>query len=455
MNTKNFKKVISIALSAALTLGVMATSMAFAASDDATRQANSSGTATITMSKILTASQAGKFPNITDFNYTLERIKGWKNANVSTAANGEALAKSAIPMPAASSTANHTVTVSGDTATVAIGNFNAAGAGDTTTQKERETAVPITFTDAGYYVYKVKEVSSTPANVPGLTYDDHEYFIVVYVCNNIDAQGNTVDGVYVHSITSYRNESGSDTYQPTLDEIAYTADHNGAAQTNDRTNLDKVGLSSAEHPNQLDADNMWNDMVTSDLTISKNVKGSLGDVTKEFEFTVTLTGLQPSTNYTIAGNGLSGVQTPTVGSFTSPTLTTNNAGSATFVVKLKDGESITVQGLNATSHYTVSEAASDHVASLALTAEGQNAVIATGTSGNGIAANNAAQTALATAQETIDAADGNQTVAYTNTRSITTITGVQSQMAALIVAAAIAAIAAGLFVARRKSYEED
>ena len=90
---------------------------------DLSRQNASGDTATIKMGKILTSAQDNKFPAVTDFSYTLERIKAWDNSNVSSSKNGTDIARQDIPMPAASSQASHTISVEGDSATVAIGNF--------------------------------------------------------------------------------------------------------------------------------------------------------------------------------------------------------------------------------------------------------------------------------------------------------------------------------------------
>ena len=68
---------------------------------DLSRQNASNDTATIRMSKTLTAVQQNKFPSIEDFSFTLERIKAWNNSNVTANSNGTTLAKSDMPMPAA------------------------------------------------------------------------------------------------------------------------------------------------------------------------------------------------------------------------------------------------------------------------------------------------------------------------------------------------------------------
>lgn len=446
-----FKKVAVLGLGTSMALSSLMMNGALAATHDATEEA-SSPTATIQLGKILDVNQAGKFPRITDFNMTLERVEGWKNANVTAATNGTALQTSEIPMPAASSTANHTISVSGNTATVAVGNFSASDTNDTTTQKKRVTDVPITYTEAGYYVYKVKEISSTPASVPGVTYDDHEYFVVVYVANCTDQNGNTVDGVYVHDITSYRNTSDDDTYMPTLSDISQVTDNGGtAAQENNSTNLGKVGKSTAEHPNQLEAYRMFNSSVTSDVKVSKNVTGNLGVKGKEFPFTMTLTGLEKNASY-VTSTGSVAIDSCSVGTKVSGTeFTTDANGAATLAFKLKDDEFLNVEALPATAQYTVSEAASDHKASYAITAEGGNdATIATAT-----AANDAYNTALATSTETVNPADGDVEIAYTNEKTETPPTGIAVTLIPIAIAGAALSSALVLVKRRKESEVED
>ncbi len=444
---------ISILLEIVLSVSIVLTGAEDAsAAVDLTRQNASDGTATIKMGKTLTVNQSGRFPGITDFNYKLERVSGWANANTSASSSGQTLAKTDIPMPAASSTASHSITVNGDTADISIGNFSGSDASDTGTVKNRFTDVPITFSEAGYYLYKVTESSSTPASVPGVTYDDHEYFICVYVCNKMDADGNTIDGVYVHSMTAYRNESGSSTYQPVLTDIAYVGDNGGtAASDNNESNLGKVGISSADSPNILKADNMWNTFTTSDLVITNNVQGTLGDRSKEFEFTVTLSGLENSKAYQLAGDvELDSITTGTYDQATDM-ITTDAAGQAVFTVKLRDDEQITVEALNATSQYIVSEAASDHIPSYSITAEGgSSAVIA-----NAADARSTGQQVLATSQETVDAGDSDQTVAFQNSRDLATLTGTRTSMLALMVMLAVFVAAAAVYLFTRKSAPDE
>ena len=449
-------------------------------------------TATVTLGKILTTNAANRFPEITDFVFTIEAVEGWNNANVSTAASGADITAANMPMPQSSAAAHQSVTNSGIKSWVLVGDFqdttasnrdSAAGA-DTSTRRTRTTPVNITFSNAGYYVHKVKEEGSIPnntssdyttapvKNVKGVDYDNNEYFMVFYVCNKVDESGNTTDGVYVHSITSYTNESGSQAYKPNLTDIRGIPDNGGnAAGANTgsigsdgvvRHNLGKVGASDPQTPNQLEAYRMWSGYVTHDLVLKKNVTGNLGDRSKLFEFTVTLTGLVNGGTYVTNEAAANGGATSNVviDSVTAGTKNSGNSftataqGTATLVVKMADDGIFVINALPMTAQYAVSEAASDHAASYTVTSSneltsGNTAVIGTASGTNG----STVQTALATGTETVDRYDDTVTIQYTNDRNLATITGVPGMdyMAAAAVLLLLAA-AAAVIIRRRRAY---
>ena len=451
-------------------------------------------TATVTLGKILTCSRDGDFPAVTYFIYTMEAVKAWDNANVSTALSGKEIAAADMPKPETEAGYRAAV-ISGTKATILVGNFQdtsarntSSGDGeDTKTRRTRTTPVDLTFAKAGYYVYKVKEAGSIPESqtegyaqaplksVPGVDYDDNEYFVVFYVCNKVDREGNTTGGVYVHSITSYTNTSGSETYQPDLSDIQNRTDHNGqpASENTGQVERDgsvthqlgKVGVSDPETPNRLEAYRMWNAFVSHDLVLKKNVTGNLGDRSKRFEFTITLTGLEKSKTYTTEAAAVDTGDVTTVEIDRVTTGTKNNAstfvsdaeGKATLHVRMKDDDCLVLGGLPMTSQYRVKEDASDHVASYRIrssnTASGSEAaVIATVDGSNGTVSDQE----LATAQETVDRYDDTVTVLFTNNRDLATVTGVPG-LDYMAYASAGLLLAAGLMmlVRRRKRYEDE
>ena len=301
------RKVAALGASLMLALAMAFPSMALAESGRADPIQNvSNDTATIYIGKVLTVAQDNKFPTVTDFNFRLEAVKAWDNANVSTAVSGKDISVADMPLPAPVSADHKKVTVTGTgTAEIQVGNFAGdpnTSVADTAREKYRSVPVNIKFTKAGYYMYKITELSSVPDSIPGMAYDNNSYYAVVYVCNKTDDQGNTIPGVYVHDITSYRNNPDTDV-QPDLSDIQNVEDNSGnPAAANEYPNFEKVGKTHDEPgtddktgnpvgPNKLEAYRFFNDQTTHDVVVTNNVTGNLGDITKEFEYTVTLSGL--------------------------------------------------------------------------------------------------------------------------------------------------------------------
>ena len=452
MTKKTTRKVLSLFLCAAMIVGVLASSvMSFAATHDPIEDI-STDTATLVLGKELTYSNRQACP-ISSVTYTVEKVEAWRNDNVnamsgSNVVKGQEIAVADMPAP---SSASVNIPLTDNTTThVATGRAN-----DT-----------ITFNKAGYYVYKIKEVPISAITGATVTSDTHEYFAVIYVCNKTaDAEyvtnhpgtkvGDTIPGVYVHDITSYRNTSGSSTYKPTLTDIANVTDNGGtAAQANTQANLGKVGKStttgSGADPDTLEAYKMWNDITYTapvDLTISKNVTGSLGDLTKQFKFDVTLSGLEANGVYNVTTTG-----TPTMvsgkGTYAAGKMTANASGELQFSILLTDDQTFNIADVPSGTAWSVTEGKSDHVASYTVT---PGTSVTGGTGASATDANSADSTAL-TAAGTL-AAD--TTAAYENARNITTITGVPMEVMAPIAALAAVLLIAGAFMLKRRNNEDE
>ena len=193
----------------------------------ADRQANSSGTGTIRLGKILTVNQSGKFPNIEDFVYKITPVAAWDNANVSTKKSGGSIKPADMPKPVTSAASHHDIRgVAPDdldnapwATLITIGNFKNAGENNTSgiygdkehkyvnsdnasniektdegRRRTRVTDVSIKFSKAGYYMYRIEEVGSRRnggndslknlrKDVAGVDYDNNSYYVVFYVCN--------------------------------------------------------------------------------------------------------------------------------------------------------------------------------------------------------------------------------------------------------------------------------
>lgn len=558
-----------------------------------TRQANSSESGTIRLGKILTVNQSGKYPDIEDFVFKITPVAAWDNANLSTIKSGSVIAPSAMPKPSASDTAHHSIiNVSSGTneaepwtSLVALGNFKNGSEDNSSSiygdrdheyinsddasnlakidkdkRRTRVTDVSFRFSKAGYYMYRIEEAGSSPngstgnlndlkKDVAGVDYDDNTYYVVFYVCNKEASEdagsneygqgtqkGDTVNGVYVHTITSWTNQPESSIdgrtatdYKPdnsmrTSDELAdaqnwlhdlmqsedvdssYSTDYGDgghAAELNTggvdnnssgpstvtHDNLGKVGISTPENPNYLEAYRMWNGQTTHDVVLKKNVTGNLGDLSKEFVFEVTLTGLEKNHTYTTdvpagstedeeeAGAATNDVTSAGVKMYDmtpasclaadGKSFTTDGTGAVSFKVKLKDADILVLNSLPRTASYKVTEQASDHVPQYNIVSTNKSAekpaVFAeTGHTpgGNDAAhlgkANSEAKTSLSTETEFVDRYDGTVTIIFQNNRDLATITGIVG-LDYMVYAAALAVIAAVALaiVRRRREYAEE
>lgn len=455
-------------------------------------------TAVIEASKTLTINGT-KFPDIQFVRFRLEAVSGYTNPNISTRVDGQTIGAATVPMPEGTQQGSTSVNLD-------VGDFKAAVSSgdtpDTPAKKVRHGRFgDIEYDTAGYYLYRMTETgslknadSSPQTDVPGVSYDESSYYVVVYVVNNIDEDGDTEQGVHVESVTAWHNsKSAADQDSeivPNLKDIALhgrgngddgSGDNNGSpAGANDTygqnpageqrwDGLGKVGRSdqpsegdvnneNGDDRNVLDAYKFWNSQEMHDVLLTKNVKGNLGDITKQFEFTVTMTGLEKGGSYVIEKTGQPAVaQIPEEnggkGSVddqaSGTTVTADQTGEAVFLVKMSDDQGIRLCDIPAGASYQVSEAASNHEPSYRITstntssAEGESPVIESASGST----DNEKETALATSEESVDSTDGDITIAYTNERNLETITGIPDMV---ICFAAIAVIALAALASLRK-----
>lgn len=471
----------------------------------AARAAVPADTASIGVGKTLTVNGT-KFPDIRYVRFELEAVRGYTNPNASTKIDGQSIAAAAVPMPEGTQQGSTSVSLD-------VGDFKESvsqGASPDTQSKKVRTGrfENILYDTAGYYLYRLKETGSLKAagdepskDVAGVSYDESSYYVVVYVVNNVDEDGNTESGVHVESVTAWHNSKSATDQDseivPNLKDIALHGTTNGDDDSGDNNGreagandtygqnpageqrwdgLGKVGRSdppaqgdenneNGDDRNVLDAYKFWNRQEMHDILLTKNVKGNLGDVTKQFEFTVTMSGLekngtyqigktgQPSVSEIAAANGGKGG----VADLPSGTaVTADQTGAAVFLVKLSDDQGIRLSDIPCGASYRVSEAASNHEPSYRITssntssAEGERPVIVSASG----ASDNEKETALATSEENVDSTDGDITIAYTNERNLETITGIPDMMVYFALAGLIA-LAALTALKKRKSERGD
>lgn len=212
-----------------------------------------------------------------------------------------------------------------------------------------------------------------------------------------------------------------------------------------------------------------------DLIITKNVTGSLGDLTKEFEFTIEFDNLDEGRSYHVDGTdsavntveytvtepdpeepepGEEPEETETDDTHNHNTFSAGDDGKSTVTFKLKDNERLKISDLPEGATYKITEASSDHKASCQLTSDNANAVFAA----TGIVNPNSYR-ALSTSVETVNANDGTVTAAFENERTKATDTGVSSNMRLLIILLIGAGITGGgltyFFVREKKRKKKE
>ncbi len=335
-------------------------------------------------------------------------------------------------------------------------------------------------------------------------------------------------GVYVHTITSWTNSqstdhkaadlqdsqalSGAKDLMNNMDNGGNAADkntgkvdgNNNGVTSGDSTvthdNLGKVGSSipgtpppspneppspdsnyiSTGGPNTLEAYRMWNAQCSHDIVLKKNVTGNLGDRTKQFAFTVTLTGLESEKVYTTStAAGVDDIssspdnKTSTGDSTTANVILQNAAsgtiasdgksftsspeGKAEFLVTLRDDETLVINALPRSASYQITEAKSDHVPQYTIestnkASAGSAAVIEKKTDSTGRLSNET----LATETEIIDRYDGTVVITYENNRDLATVTGIAGldyMVYALVILALVLSTAA--IIRRKKIYAEE
>lgn len=158
------------------------------------------------------------------------------------------------------------------------------------------TVNPTAFGETGVYAYTVKE---TKGEYDGITYDEKEYLVLLYI---MEDNGTKYCGDVVVSVGGKK-----------ADNLIFTNDY---GKTND---------------------------VTHDLTIKKTVTGNMGERNKDFSFKITINGE--------SGEKYKAIKTEKGGATTELTFVSGTTNDIT----LKDTETIQLFGLSENDKYTVVE----------------------------------------------------------------------------------------------------
>ena len=280
------------------------------------------------------------------------------------------------------------------------------------------------FPHAGVYVYEIAETPNTNTSIDSdpnqeLRYSQAKYTLNVYVANKADGTGTYIYALgTVHNTTDNNTSAGDAKVDPTPG----TANSSGKYSQLLFTNIYVHTNGPVDPTNPLTPPVDPGNPNNATLTVSETVTGLLGDKTQYFEFSATITppALQDTaptayrayvvdsanavvtsaSNGTIAGSDAFGSYL----AITPATPTTFN---------LMDGQRLVIVNAAVGSSFTITELASDHAPSVVVTT---NDVVTT------------PATASALVDHPLDTGSQNvgepsNTVAFTNTRDIPILTG--------------------------------
>ena len=278
--------------------------------------------------------------NQDSFTFRIQPVEAMLTDNESTYESGQYMAADDMPMPEDTPAGQRykDIQVTGIAGNVGILRSQSFGL--------------IEFNDPGWYMYKVTEIAGQNARI---TYDKSSYFVVAYVQYKED----TGYKIEVTNTTAWHNRNGLSNYRPNLDDISMITDNKGdAAKSNDDGVYGKTGIGR-----QSVVTTFWNTEyqtdipsgTTDDLFITKNVKGNLGDRTKNFNYEGVFTGLAPNAAYAVENEGA------VLGDgFTGNAMIADANGSARITFTMSDDQSLFIGELPKNSTFEITESRNNH-----------------------------------------------------------------------------------------------
>lgn len=332
--------------------------------------------AEITVRNLQVGSLAGD-----SYRFELLPVKGWSSESASTFSSGQTLKASELPMPEGTDPSSGTkvIEIPGDV------------------EEGTCTLGRIRIESPGWYMYQVREVIPAVRKA-GIRYDETSYYIVVYAKN-----GDM--GAAVTNVTAWHNNKDSSKDLPDLSDITSIPDTDSELQSPGQKVFGKVA--NGEHAIEVA---FWNTIEKSTLIVRKNVRGSLGDRTKQFKFRLTISGLTPSTEFAAICDGV-GIDS---GLNENYSFVSDKKGKAIMEFYLSDDTSIEFENLTAGAKYNVIEGACNHVASYEVRERGE--VVASGE-------NRTMYTPMVVPVRELKSGVTTEVI-YQNDRNITTVTGV-------------------------------
>lgn len=274
------------------------------------------------------------------FTFRIEPVEGWRHENELTTESGQRIDAADMPMPEETPEGQRYKDV---TVTGIAGNVNVL---------RSQSFGLISFEEPGWYMYKVSEV--IPENPDSkISYDKSSYYVVVYV-EYKDDEGYKVQ---VRNTTAWHNTEGSGRNRPDLSDISEITDNGGKAASANEENV----FGKTESGTNSVLVRFWNeefddpDEIPGSLRIMKNVTGSLGDLTKQFEFNAKLGNLSPNTTYSVVNDGAN-----LDSGFEGTSFRTDASGNAVLRFRMKDDDNFSIKDLSDGASVDVTEYKSDH-----------------------------------------------------------------------------------------------
>ena len=196
----------------------------------------------------------------------------------------------------------------------------------------------VEFDEPGVYRYILKETVPTTDVPAGVTYDDSELTLDVYV---VDNNGSLAVASYVLH---------TETDAPTAGGDYGTAD-----------------VANPDDPVDDKTDNFQNSYETHDLYIAKVVSGNQASKDKYFKIEVTITGLNEGDTLPVVRDNCDedvGTNSATLDAYETESnpdeLVANDSGVATGVFYLQHEQYVVIQGIPTGAEYTVAETPEDY-----------------------------------------------------------------------------------------------
>ena len=224
----------------------------------------------------------------------------------------------------------------------------------------------INFTEAGVYRYVVTEENG---NLPGVKYDEAttRYLDVFVFPQDTDNDPTTADEL---AVTTYSLTNTTSNFEKYFDETEQIWKYR-----------------YVEEGNRTKTSGYRNELETVDLAFSKKIEGNQADMTKRFEYTLTLSNVNPGTyNLEISSADVIGNDSNVTANNGAYTITVGSNGTYTGKFYLTNADYVKVLDLNKGYNYEVAEVAEDYTSTDGVDNDGTDNDYLDATSGSNVTA---------------------------------------------------------------------